>query len=98
MSRLRTLTVGVALVLTAAVLSPQSVLACAVCFGDPESSQTQSLNLAVFTLLGIVGTVLTGVASLMIFLVRRARRYAPAESARPETPVEMPVTTQGVCS
>ncbi len=56
----------------AVLLSAQSGLACSVCYGDPNSAMTQGAQAGVLVLLGVVGTVLTGLASLLIFWMRRA--------------------------
>ncbi len=56
----------------AALLTAQPVLACSVCYGDPNSAMTQGAQAGVLVLLGVVGVVLTGLASLLIFWMRRA--------------------------
>jgi heme/copper-type cytochrome/quinol oxidase subunit 2 len=56
------------------------LLACAVCFGDAGSSQTQAQNAGIFVLLGVTGVVLGGLVAMAVYFVRRARRY----SALPE--------------
>ena len=60
------------LVCLGALLSAQPVLACSVCFGDPNSSMVQGAQAGVLVLLGVIGTVLAGFASLLIFWMRRA--------------------------
>ena len=55
---------------TLLVADPAS--ACSVCFGDPNSSLTQGAKAGVLVLLGVVGVVLSGLASLIIFWMRRA--------------------------
>ena len=62
----------VLLVCLAALLTAQPVLACSVCYGDPNSAMTQGAQAGVLVLLGVVGVVLTGLASLLIFWMRRA--------------------------
>lgn len=37
----------------------QDALACATCFGTPQDAQTQGMNAAIFTLLGVTATVLS---------------------------------------
>ena len=54
------------------LLSAQPVLACAVCYGDPNSAMSQGAKAGVLVLLGAIGVVLTGIASLLIFWMRRA--------------------------
>ncbi len=60
------------LVCLAALLTAQPVLACSVCYGDPNSAMTQGAQAGVLVLLGVVGVVLTGLVSLLIFWMRRA--------------------------
>ena len=50
------------------------LLACAVCFGDPSSSQTRGQNAAIFTLLGVTGLVLTGFIVVIVRFARRAKQ------------------------
>ena len=56
----------------AALLIAQPALACSVCAGDPSSPMAQGVQAGVLVLLGVVGAVLTGLAALMIFWMRRA--------------------------
>lgn len=51
------------------------VLACATCFGDPNSDQTRGANFAILTLLGITGVVLAGFLALIVRFAVRARRH-----------------------
>lgn len=53
---------------------PKVSLACATCFGAPESPQTQGLKFAMFTLLGVTGTVLSGFGVFFIVLMKKARK------------------------
>jgi uncharacterized membrane protein len=66
----------------AALLIAQPALACSVCVGgDPGSSMNQGLQAGMLVLLGVVGVVLTALASLMIFWMRRARQLAAAHES-----------------
>jgi heme/copper-type cytochrome/quinol oxidase subunit 2 len=67
-----------------------TVLACATCFGAPDSAQTQGANMAIFTLLGVTGVVLGGFAWMIVYLVRRARRYQEAEEIISQIPKGLP--------
>ncbi len=87
MSRKRVASVSLALlVCLAALLTAQPVLACSVCYGDPNSAMTQGAKAGVLVLLGVVGVVLTGIASLLVFWMRRAanleRLVSPDQGAR----------------
>ncbi len=54
------------------LLSAEPVMACSVCYGDPNSAMAQGARAGVLVLLGVVGVVLLGLASLFIFWMRRA--------------------------
>ena len=71
-SRIAGLT-GLAAVLI--VLFPSESAACPICFGgDPDSQIAQSMNWAVFTLLGITGGVLSGFVAFIFHLIKRSRQ------------------------
>jgi hypothetical protein len=61
------------------LVSETSALACAACFGQNDSSMARSLNASIFTLMGVIGTVLAGAASFFVFLARRASAAAKVE-------------------
>jgi len=58
-------------VLAGALASPTGALACAACFGQSDSQMAKSVNAGIFTLLGVIVTVLIGAASFFVFLWRR---------------------------
>jgi hypothetical protein len=61
---------------------PLSAAACAACFGKSNEAMAQGMNMGIFALLAVIGSVLIGVASFAIFLARRAARFAvPQPSA-----------------
>ena len=56
-------------------LVPRETLACPICFGgDPDSQIAQSVNWAVFTLLGVTGGVLSGFIGFIFHLIKRSRQ------------------------
>lgn len=55
------------------LLGSRSALACAVCFGSPDSSLTQGARAGILILLGVVATVLTGIVAVAVMWARRAR-------------------------
>ena len=59
-----------------ALLNAQPVLACSVCYGDPNSALSQGAQAGVLVLLGVIGVVLLGFASMMVFWMRRAANLA----------------------
>ena len=72
------------------LLSETPALACAACFGKSDSVMARSLNASIFTLMGVIGTVLVGAASFFVFLAKRAATTAQAESTK--TPSTQPKT------
>ncbi|MBL4888521.1 MAG: hypothetical protein JKX97_00705 [Candidatus Lindowbacteria bacterium] len=53
---------------------PISANACTVCFGDPNSAMTQGMEMAIWTLLGCIVTVLAAIAGMAYYFVRRSIR------------------------
>ena len=52
----------------------QQVIACAVCFGDPESDMAKGAVAGIMVLAGFIGFVLIGVAGTGVYWVHRSRR------------------------
>ncbi len=50
------------------------VWACATCFGTQDSPQTQGMNMAILTLLGVTYTLFGGMLTTAFVLWRRNRR------------------------
>jgi heme/copper-type cytochrome/quinol oxidase subunit 2 len=63
------LTAALVLAVTAA---PTPALACAACFGKSDSQMAHSMNWGIFTLMGVIVSVLAGVATFFVYLARRA--------------------------
>lgn len=55
------------------VLRAPETLACAVCYGDPQSPLTNGMNMAILSLLGITGGVLAAMVVFFVFVRKRAR-------------------------
>ncbi|MFQ5628836.1 MAG: hypothetical protein ACE5I1_08750 [bacterium] len=55
---------------------PTISYACPVCFGAPESPLTEGMNMAILTLLGIIGTLLGMFGAFFIYLRNRAKQYS----------------------
>ncbi len=60
-------------------LSAEPALACSVCAGDPNSALSQGAQAGMLVLLGVIGVVLTGLASLLLFWMRRAANLRALE-------------------
>ncbi len=63
------------------LLSAHPALACSVCAGDPNSALSQGAQAGMLVLLGVIGVVLTGLASLLLFWMRRAANLRALEGA-----------------
>jgi|GEM_PF-641111 len=48
--------------------------ACPVCMGAKDSPMTAGMNMAILTMLGIIGSVLMGFIGIFIFMRRRHKR------------------------
>ncbi len=72
------------------VFQPTGAWACAACFGKSDSALAQGMNMGIFSLLGVVACVLSGVAGFFIYLARKSARCSEALAPAPE--VREPVT------
>jgi heme/copper-type cytochrome/quinol oxidase subunit 2 len=61
--------------------APSSLFACAACYGKSDSALATGMNWGIFTLLGVVLTVLTCVAVFFVHIVRKEE----ASSSPPPT-------------
>ena len=64
--------VSLAALVTAGV--PQALLACSVCFGDPDSQTAKGIEAAVLLMVGVTGTMLGSIAAFFIRLGRRSKK------------------------
>lgn len=65
-----------------ALLAPTHVFACATCYGgNIESPMTDGMNLGIFTLLGVIGTVLLTFGAFLIFIFRKSAALAAAQNS-----------------
>jgi heme/copper-type cytochrome/quinol oxidase subunit 2 len=62
------------LVAGAVALAPSSLLACAACYGRSDSALAEGLNWGIFTLLGVVLTVLTCILVFFVHIVRQEEK------------------------
>jgi len=66
------------------LLAGVDAAACTACFGNPESSQTQGMNAAILTLLGVTAGVMLVAAGIVWQIALRSRLVA-APSVERET-------------
>ena len=69
-----------------ATLAPTQLFACAACYGKSVSALAQGMNWGIFTLLGVVGMVLGGIATFFVFLAKKSATISAgkADAASPE--------------
>ncbi len=48
--------------------------ACSVCFGDPDDAQSHGMNMAILTLLGVTGGVMSTIVAFATTIALRIRR------------------------
>ena len=65
-----------ALAVTAAIVHfAPAAHACATCFGKSDSKLAEGMNWGIFTLLGVILSVLIGISAFFIFIARRAATH-----------------------
>ena len=70
-------------VLAGVFASAIPAVACPVCFGDPNSSLTQGVEMGVWFLLGVILLVQAGFAVFFFVYLRRRTRGMRVPTARP---------------
>lgn len=65
-------------------LAAPSAHACATCYGASDSPLAQGMNWGIITLLGVVGSVLFGIAAFFVHIgVKSAKLNADGQSSTP---------------
>jgi len=65
------------------LLAPGSLLACAACYGQSDAPMAEGMNWGILSLLGVILTVLGGIAAFFISLARNAaKRSAPVPTGQ----------------
>ena len=62
--------------------TPSPLFACAACTGNSSSAQAVGMNWGIFTLMGVIVTVLATFAGFFIYIVRRQNAFAQAAEAQ----------------
>ena len=60
-------------VTTILLLIPSTLDACAVCYGAPDDPMTNGMNMAILFLISVIGFVLMGIVTVIIYFARRAK-------------------------
>ena len=74
-----------------ALLLPAKIFACAACYGGNngvDSPLTEGMNWGIFTLLGVVITVLASILVFFIHIIRKSEAMA-AEAEKTPKPIEV---------
>ncbi len=58
------------------VLSPGISWACATCYGAADAPATQGMNWAIITLLGITGSMLGSIVTVLVRFKNRAKKFS----------------------
>jgi len=69
--------------LLGAALHPNSVFACAACYGQSDSPMAIGMNWGIMSLLVIVVGVLSGIATFFVYLARKSSAVAVAAAPAP---------------
>ena len=80
--RLKNFLPGICLLLA---LRAEPVLACAACYGQSDSPLARGMNWAIFTLLGVVVCVLTGITTFFVVISRKSASARAVESGESQT-------------
>jgi hypothetical protein len=76
----------VAGILCASALQPQSLFACAACYGASDSPMAKGMNWGIASLLGVVVFVLGSIASFFVFIGKRSAAVNSLESSASQQP------------
>ena len=64
-----------------AALTPSPLFACAACYGQSDSPLASGMNWGIFTLMGVIVTMLAAIAGFFIYLVRKEAALAAKTAA-----------------
>jgi hypothetical protein len=80
---------GLSLILAAGVMAPESVRACAVCYGESDAAIAKGMTMGMLMMLGLVVVLIWGgLGACFIYLGRRSARVNAAVSDAPAAVVE----------
>ena len=63
------------LIASLVLLIPDSVSACATCYGTSDAPATAGMNWAIITLLGVTGSVLGGIIKAIISIGNKTKKF-----------------------
>ncbi len=57
------------------LLFSQGLIACSTCYGDPNSDAGRGMDMAIITLLSIIGPILLAIAAGIISIGLKSKKY-----------------------
>jgi hypothetical protein len=70
-------------------LAPSPLFACAACYGRSDSPLASGMNWGIFTLLGVVLTVLTCIALFFVHVIRGEQAQNNNDNPAPKNPSDV---------
>jgi hypothetical protein len=64
-----------------AAFTPSQLFACAACYGKSDSPLASGMNWGIFTLMGVVVTVLASIATFFVYIIRKEAALAAKADA-----------------
>jgi hypothetical protein len=82
------------ILVAAAALAPSPLFACAACYGKSDSPLASGMNAGIFTLMGVILSVLTCFALFFVHVMRGDKTPTddstpPASNPTPKTPTDV---------
>ena len=71
----------------AVAFQPDSLLACAACYGQSDSPMAQGMNWGIFSLLAVIVSVLGSIAGFFVFLARKSASPANQPVLLDQSPI-----------
>ncbi len=74
------------ILVAAAALAPSPLFACAACYGRSDSPLAYGMNWGIFTLMGVIVSVLACIALFFVHIVRKEEAQAEQDSTPKNSP------------
>lgn len=60
---------------------PAKIFACAACYGQVDAPMAEGMNWGIFTLMGVIVSVLGSISAFFVFIIRKSSSVATAEKS-----------------
>jgi hypothetical protein len=77
---MKTKTIIITILFACLLLKSESTFACATCFGAEGNPQTEGLNMAIITLLGVTYSLFTGMGLMALYCWKKNQKNNKNES------------------